>query len=191
MLISKFDTTNIGDYIERFQSRNNVILPDEYKTFLLKYNGGMTPKTKFNINKVSSDIRYFYGLGNVNEDYNLQYLIDKRNEFQNYLKEKMLPIAANAFGDDIILCILEKDRGSIYFRYHDRNKKYIRLTDSLPEFVSKCKSEKIGYIPTIEERKQKLIQNGKAANITDGLIKLWQVEIDKYAGIKQEEVKLI
>ena len=191
MLISKFDNTNIGEYIERFQSQNNIILPDEYKIFLLKYNGGMTPKTKFNINKVSSDIRYFYGLGNVDEDYNLQYLIDKKDEFQSYLEEKMLPIATNAFGDDIILSIGEKDRGSIYFRYHDRNKKYIRLTDSLSGFWSKCKSEKIELIPTIEERKQKLIQNGKAANITDGLIKLWQAEIDKYAEIKQEEVKLI
>lgn len=191
MLISKFDNTNIGEYIERFQSQNNIILPDEYKIFLLKYNGGMTPKTKFNINKVSSDIRYFYGLGNVDEDYNLQYLIDKKDEFQSYLEEKMLPIATNAFGDDIILSIGEKDRGSIYFRYHDRNKKYIRLTDSLSGFSSKCKSEKIELIPTIEERKQKLIQNGKAANITDGLIKLWQAEIDKYAEIKQEEVKLI
>ena len=64
MLISKFNTDvpNLSDMIE---SEYSISLPDEYKLFLNKYNGGYTPKTKFKIGRISSDIKGFYGVGNV------------------------------------------------------------------------------------------------------------------------------
>ena len=70
MLISKFDNTNIGEFIMAFEKENNITLPEEYKRFLMKYNGGETPKTKFKLNKVNSDIKAFYGLGNADKIYN-------------------------------------------------------------------------------------------------------------------------
>lgn len=48
--------------------------------------------------------------------------------------------------------------------------------------------KKIGYIPSIEEREQLLIKNGKEANITDSLRKAWRSEIDLYKDMVQEEV---
>ena len=73
---------------------------------------------------------------------------------------------------------------------HDRGKKYIKLTDTLCEFTSKCKSEEIGYIPTIEERKSDMIAKGYGQRITESIISAWQREIDEYAHIHQEKFEL-
>ena len=73
---------------------------------------------------------------------------------------------------------------------HDRRKKYIKLTDTLCEFASKCKSEKIGHIRSIDERKQSMIAKGMEKYITEATIKGWQAEIDVYANIHQEEFVL-
>ncbi len=190
MLISKFDNTNIKEHIAAFEKQNNITLPDEYRRFLLKYNGGMTPKTKFRINKISSDIRAFYGLGKADEHYTFQKLTDNMNILADFIKDDMLPIASTSFGDWITVGLKGDDKGGIFFRYHDRPKKHIKLTDSLVEFMSKCRSEKIGHIRSVEERKQSLIENGFAKNITESIIEIWQAEIDEYSGINQEEFEL-
>ncbi len=190
MLISRFDNTNIEEHIAMFEKQNNICLPEDYKQFLKKYNGGMTPKTKFRINKVSSDVRGFYGLGNADKNYNFQKLIDNMNMLADYIEDEMLLIATTVSGDDITIGIGNEEQGSIFFRYHDRGNKYIKLADNLCEFASKCKSEKIGHVRTIEERRQSMIARGKERYIDDILIKGWQAEIDKYANIHQEEFEL-
>ena len=190
MLISRFDNTNIEEHITQLEKQYNIVLPEEYKRFLMKYNGGETPKTKFKLNKVNSDIKAFYGLGNADKIYNFQKLIDNMNILREFIDDDMLPIATTDFGDYIVIGIGKEENGCIFFKYHDRGKKYIKLTDTLCEFAEKCKSEKIGHIRTIEERKQNLIERGKAANITEGIIKVWQREIDEYAHIHQEEFEL-
>ena len=75
MLISRFDNTNVEEHIAQLEKQYNIVLPEEYKRFLLKYNGGETPETKFRLNKVNSDITAFYGLGNADKIYNFQRLI--------------------------------------------------------------------------------------------------------------------
>lgn len=190
MLISRFDNTNIEEHIIRLEKQYNIVLPEEYKRFLLKYNGGETPKTKFRLNKVNSDIKAFYGLGNVNMHYNFQKLIDNMNILEDYIEDDMLPIATTTSGDDIAIAIGSEENGSVYFRYHDRGKKYIKLADSLCAFATKCKSEKIGRVRTIEERRQSMIEKGMGRYIDDILIQDWQAEIDKYANIHQEEFEL-
>ena len=102
----------------------------------------------------------------------------------------MLPIATTVFGDNITIGIGKKEHGSIFFKYHDKGKKYIKLSDTLSEFVSKCKSEKMGHIRTVEERKRDMIAAGFGRRITEEKIKRWQAEIDKYANIYQEEFEL-
>lgn len=190
MLISKFDNTNIGEFIMAFEKENNITLPEEYKRFLMKYNGGRTPKTTFKINKVSSDLRGFYGFGNADEYYNFSRLTDKMSILEEYLNDEMLPIANNDFGDYITIGLGKKENGCVFFRYHDRGKKYIKLTDTLCEFSDMCKSEEIGHIRTIEERRQSMIAKGREKYITEGLIRAWQAEIDRYANTHQEKFEL-
>ena len=79
-----------------------------------------------------------------------------------------------------------KTAADFYDHEEDHNLK--ELTDNLITFFKCCKSQKIGYIPSIEEREQLLIKNGKEANITDSLRKAWQSEIELYGDMVQEKV---
>lgn len=46
MLISKFSNNDVIKKIVDIEREHNIILPNQYKDFLCKYNGGYTPKTK-------------------------------------------------------------------------------------------------------------------------------------------------
>ena len=47
MLISKNVETNINEKIQEIEIKYNIILSQEYKKFLIKYNGGGDTKDKF------------------------------------------------------------------------------------------------------------------------------------------------
>lgn len=160
-----------------------ITLSSEYKNFLYKYNGGDTPDTKFKVKRTSSDIRAFYGMGNVK--YSL-------NEFElnEWIELNVFPIACDSFGNYIVIGLRADKAGKIYFYDHEEGYNPKELAGSLTTFFKCCKSQKIGYIPSIEEREQLLIKNGKEANITDSLRKTWQAEIDKYGNMIQEEVTI-
>ena len=74
MLISKQNPLNTDYLLYDFEKQFHFELPNRYKLFLIKYNGGDTPETKFKSGKVSSDVRFFYGLGDV--EYDLMKIID-------------------------------------------------------------------------------------------------------------------
>lgn len=189
MLISKFNNTNITEEINIFEKKYKFSFPQEYRFFLQKYNGGETPKTDFRINRVSSDIRAFYGFKEAGSYYNFNE-VEKNQRFNRWLQENIIPIATNVFGDYVMIGIGNENNGKIFFCYHDRSNKPIELAKNFKDFLKQCKSKKIGHVKTIEERKELLIKNGHAENITDDWIEAWQAEIDKYANMHQEEVSL-
>ena len=47
MLIAKFQTHGIADEISKIEDQHGIKFPEQCKDFLLHYNGGCTPKTKF------------------------------------------------------------------------------------------------------------------------------------------------
>jgi len=188
MLISKFGTTDIDNIINIFEAKYSINFPDQYREFLRKYNGGNTPKSKFKINKISSDIKGFYGLGDINTGLNYSFF-EKTHALGDFLEDEVIPIASNSFGDIILIGIGDSNNGKVFFLYHDRNKKYIELTEDFITFLKKCKSEKIGHVKTIEERIESMKAKGYESRIP-GLIPVWQAEIDKYADIHQEELIL-
>ena len=65
MLISKFSNSNIEDKVADLERRYEIILPAQYKKFLYKYNGGHTPRTDFEVRRIESDLRGFFGVGDV------------------------------------------------------------------------------------------------------------------------------
>lgn len=189
MLISKFDNSNIDICVKVLEEMYDIHFPEEYKKFLLKYNGGKTPETEFKINGVISDIQGFFGLGNANQYYHFDSF-KKSEKMEEWLNNKMFPIATNIFGDYIMISIDEENKGKIYFYYHDRPLKYIELAEDFLTFVKKCKSKKIGHVRTIEERKNDMIKLGKGDKITSEKIAGWQAEINEYANIHQEELTI-
>lgn len=187
MLISKFNNSNVEVKVRELEETYGIILPELYKKFILKYNGGKTPETEFKLNGVSSDVEGFYGFGNADPDYHIDCLRASSN-WNEWICSKMFPIATNVFGDYIMISIDNESNGRIYFCCHDKPLKYIELAEDFSFFVKKCKSKKIGHIRSIEERKNDMIRLGKGDKITQEKISGWQAEIDEYSNIRQEEL---
>ena len=187
MLISKFDNADIERHISEYEAEHKFAFPAQYRDFLLKYNGGDTPDTKFRVGGVSSDLKGLYGFGNAGKFLNYS-VFDSMDRIRDFLCDGMLPIGSNAFGDCITIGVGPGNNGKIFFLYHDRAKKYIELTEDFKAFVGKCKSKKLGHIRTIEERRTAVIAHSPDREITQVVIDDWQKEIDKYGNMKQEEL---
>lgn len=187
MLISKSEYSITETDILRYGSDRDFVFPQEYKEFLLKYNGGETPETDFNLARISSDISVFYELRKGKSGLELYDIEFKVHEF---LRDDMLPIAENSFGDYIFICVAGCEYGKVFFQYHDRPKRYIKISDSFKIFVQKCKSKKIGHCRTIEERIQGRIDAGITLEVLPIEIADWQEEIDYFSRIHQEKVEL-
>lgn len=183
MLISKYSCNDSEKQITEFENRYSISIPNEYRAFLMKYNGGDTPKTTFKVKKVSSDVVAFFGIGNVRESFEQLML----NE---WIGKEILPIARDSFGNYIILGLGEENIGQVFFADHEKGYEFEYLTKSFKEFVKKCKSDVISDASkrSIKEREEILIAKGRGHIITDSLRAAWQKEIDKYANMNQEEV---
>ena len=183
LLISKYlkGNENVSKKITEIEKKHSITLSTEYKKFLCKYNGGDTPDTKFKVKRTSSDIRAFYGMGDVK--YSL-------NEFDlnEWIELNVFPIACDSFGNYIVIGLRAGKAGKIYFYDHEEGHKMIELAENLTAFFNCCKSGKIGHIRSIEERENSMIEKGRGDIIDDELRAMWQAEIDKYANMVQEEV---
>ncbi|MBE5840492.1 MAG: SMI1/KNR4 family protein [Butyrivibrio sp.] len=182
MLISKFCKENFNVSLGELENKIGCALPSEYVRFLEKYNRGFTPKTKWT-GKNKSDIRGFLGIGISDDYWNLEEEI-KHEKSNDLFRNSFLPIAKNSFGD--LFCI-NVDDGEIWFAYHDNDKR-IKIADGFAKFIAKCKSESIGHIRTIEERKQGMIDAGVWHLFSEDMVEDWQKEIDRYSNMTQEEV---
>lgn len=117
--------------------------------------------------------------------------LDKQQaiEYINKLRYTKVSIGYNVFGNKIAIGIADYNYNKVYFVYHDRFD-MAELTTSFIAFIEKCKSKRIGHIPSIEERKNRMIENGLEDKISDEAIRGWQAEIDEYRNIHQEKVVL-
>lgn len=185
MLISKFSNFNVEQMISNVERKYGITLPSQYKNFLYKYNGGYTPKTKFRVGRISSDIRGFFGVGDVK--LNLESL-----ELDDWIRQKFFPIACDSFCNYIVIGLCGDDAGKIFFCDHERGTKIEYITEDLNTFFAACQSNQISEASrsTIKEREEALIAKGKGHIITDDLREIWQAEIDKYGSMIQEDVLL-
>lgn len=183
MLISKFVCDDVENKLANMEKQYGIILPMQYKDFLYKYNGGYTPKTKFKAGKVSSDLRGFWGIGEVKLSLNAI-------ELTKWLGENVFPIACDSFGNTIVIGLIDADEGKIFFCNHEQGEKKEYIAANFKDFIKCCKSEKISEASrrSIKEREAALIAKGRGHIITDDLRQMWQAEIDKYQSMVQEEV---
>ncbi len=175
MLISKFGTAKREDILAV-----SPAVPEELISFLEKYNGGETPETSFSIGGESSDIVAFYGVGDVKYSYaNVKPIKCPGQTF--------LPIAFDSFGNQIVISL---ENGQIGFMDHEKGEIPTIIARSFSDFLKSVTSKPIDskHLKPIEEREKELIARGKSANISDTLRTLWQDEIDRYSGFRQEEV---
>lgn len=176
MYISKFGVATKAEI-----QRSIPSAPDALVAFLEKYNGGETPKTRFSIGGISSDIVAFYGVGNVK--YSCRDFKPIDDEFW--------PIAFDSFGNQVVISL---KNGGIGFMDHETGTRPRMIASDFKTFIDRVQSDEIDpkHMKSLEERERDLIQRGKGANISDELRALWQKEIDKYSKLKREreEVKI-
>lgn len=111
-------------------------------------------------------------------------------ELEEWLENKVFPIACDSFGNYIVVGVYNEDIGKIYFCDHENGNKAEYVAEDFKEFVRCCKSEKISETSrrSIKEREEALIAKGRGDIITEDLRKMWQAEIDKYGSMVQEEL---
>lgn len=184
MLIIRQSTENIEKEVELFEEKHGIIIPKQYRQFLLKYNGGETPETTFKIGKESSNISAFLGLGDA--EYNFQNVM----ELTSLLKRHFLPIAYDLWGNYIVINLNKIKNGEINFCDHENAFKAVFLAKDLKTFIKLVTSKKMDkyYTMSVEEREKIMIANGNADKITEKLRENWKQIIDKYSNVKQERV---
>lgn len=183
-MISKYGNGS-EELVREFESRHGIGLDDEYRKFLVKYNGGDTPKTNVKSKEVSSDVRCLFGLCTEES-------IEDAMRSSVWQSEKYIPIGKDSFGNYYAIGTSEPEKGNVFFCDHEKGFKMLKISDSFSRFLKKCKSEEISPRArrTPEEREKELIEKGKAGNITDGLRKIWEQEYLKYKDMVQEKVIL-
>ena len=133
--------------VRGFETKLGVVLPDDYKTFLLQKNGGIPKKAKIKIDLLGVKVvQQFYALTSPANSYTLSYLLEVYSErIPNY----MLPIADDPAGN-LYLCRLQPGDayGNIYFWDHEeeadgKSQPYFDnitlVADSFTNFLSKLK----------------------------------------------------
>jgi len=186
MLIVKNDNTGVAAAIEELERTYNIKLPDVYRRFLLKYNGGETLKTsvKESGKRTKEEIRCFYS---INGEDNSFVQLSETGSLEEYLDRDLLPIAEDDYGNSFLLNLAKNSYGEVMFYDHEKQKTKA-FSKSFTEFVSNAKSE-IFRVSSIEERVARRLARGE--EVTDELIEIWQEEIDSLKGIgEQEEVIL-
>ncbi|MDF7670803.1 SMI1/KNR4 family protein [Orbaceae bacterium ESL0721] len=187
LYIFSFDNSNVAEKIALFEETLGIKIPDTYRDFLKKYNGGQTIDAYFDINGESSDIRCFYGFEEQNEYCGFSQLMQD-DSFTSAIENGYLPIAEDSWGNSIVIGISELNYGEISFYDHEIDT-YNYLCPNFKDFISQIESQE--YVPlSIEERIQELKECNSKIQVDDGLVKLWQEEIDELANLKQQKVEL-
>jgi len=123
----------ISDYrinhkdIKNIENIKQCVLPQDYKEFLLKYNGGSPNFDAFEIknyfpNGRSSfaDIRYFFGICHEKKSIMRNYdIYNKINGSKNRIPIELLPVACDSLGNVICIGIKGIHYGKIYFWDHE------------------------------------------------------------------------
>ena len=184
MLISKYGNGS-AELVGEFESRYGIELDEEYRSFLIKYNGGDTPNTHVGIRGCSTDLRYLFG---INTEEGIEHYL----KIPVWEKKQYLPIGTDHFGNYFAIGLSGDNKGKIYFCDHERGFAARQIADSFKLFLSKCKSGEINphARATPEEREAAMIAKGRASFITDGLREMWKQEYEKYKDMVQEQVIL-
>ncbi|MCR5836333.1 MAG: SMI1/KNR4 family protein [Lachnospiraceae bacterium] len=184
MLISKYGNGSV-ELVEEFENKYGIKFDEEYRIFLIKYNGGDTPLTSIKRGKHKEDVRYLYGI-NTNGN------IEKEFKYFDWAKLQCIPIGEDCFGNYFTIGITEENKGVIYFCDHERGFRKAKIADSFKKFVEKCNSDIMdeSFRRTPEETEKFVIANGYGDKINDALRKVWKEEYEYYKDMVQEEVIL-
>ncbi len=173
LLISKYGNGS-EEFVNGLERKLGIELDEEYRKFLIKYNGGDTPNTEVKTKGFSSDLRYLFGI-------NAKKNIEDYLQIPVWEKLRCVPIGEDSYGNCYAIGTEGIKKGNVFFCDHERGFAVKQIADSFKMFLSKCKSEDID--PGARETRS-------AHVITDVLREIWKQEYEKYKDMIQEKVIL-
>jgi len=125
------DATEVD--VSHFEMSIAARLPDDYRDFLLRYNGGYPQPNGFRDgNEVLS---CFFGLWQKHADLNYELLAHR-----GVIPAGMIPIASDPFGNSVLLEVARPHRGRVWFWDHEQSgepdKAVSLLAETFTEFVA-------------------------------------------------------
>ncbi len=127
--MKSIELDNIGQHISKeeileYQNNNNIILPKDYESFILKNNGGRL--IKVNTFPMAESIIEKYAFEGIdcflsfNEKTYYKSIDSYLKTYISRLPNDLFPIGYGPCGDLICLCIHGKNYGKVYFWDHER-----------------------------------------------------------------------
>jgi len=152
MKIQTYNNPLTEEDIKAFEKKNNIALPNDYRKFLIQYNGGepLDPLFKKNNELGTIVVNTLYGL-NTEEKYDdIDHTIQT---YTNRISNQFIPIGDDPGGNQIVLGISGPFKGKIYFWDHNtelENDEFTEnvlpgnmylLADSFNEFLNKLEED--------------------------------------------------
>ncbi|WP_238322775.1 SMI1/KNR4 family protein [Gorillibacterium massiliense] len=128
------------EIIEQFELKHSISLPEQYRSFLLEFNGGRPIPKLFKISDEQGPdiLRMFFGIG---EMYN--NLAENIHIYEDRLPIGLMPIGNDPGGNVICIGTDEEYYGKIYFWDHEEESEDLDdisnvylLADSFDDFLS-------------------------------------------------------
>lgn len=105
--------------IDVFETKNGIRLPESYREFLLKHNGGAPKQDTFVLpshRERKMDVKIFYGIDHPNEFLQLQWQYDFHHEnLIDSAFSDLFPVGNDSFGDPIYLDLSSERYGAVIF----------------------------------------------------------------------------
>jgi len=131
---NKYGEINL-DTLEEFEQNLGTKLPDDYREFLVKHNGGKPIPNVYNIpNNGSSGLHHSYGL----HEHNHTDLREIKETYTNRISDDLLPIFDDDFGNEICIGIRNESYNKVFFWIHDKplgEDDLVKISDSFSEFL--------------------------------------------------------
>jgi hypothetical protein len=102
--------------ISNIEIRFGVVLPEQYRRFLIDFNGGIPTPDIVDIEDLpggSADVQVFFGIGRSPESSNIEWnLVTLAERLKKML---LLPIASDSGGSVFCLCLQGHDHGAVLY----------------------------------------------------------------------------
>lgn len=144
-LVETSTPSNVDD-IKMLEEAIGIAFPLEYKSFLMKSNGGILKKNILKGENFESRIEYFLGVG-LGDSLDIEKVYYQMVDW-NSMPRKCLAIAQDGGGNYILLSLEEGSLGEIYFwemeEFFDNDgvffsdfRNVTKVADNFPEFFEK------------------------------------------------------
>lgn len=136
--INPFGPVNSADIVE-FEESNEVILPDDYKEFLLDQNGGLPISNT--ISSINTDVNWLYGMVEEPAWASLFHALDI---YEGRIPAWYIPIGNDSGGNVYIMSLFDDNKGVVAIWWHEEEaeengsnffENLTHVADSFQEFL--------------------------------------------------------